>query len=238
MSGQDAIISGNVAESLDWIPRIPFHQPAWLFIFLFILLGSLAWIRIYYGNILTQTLQASANFQIAARMFNDNSLLQRQLDNILYFLYFLSAGFLAYVVENRFQLFPYGITGIILYFFNLAVLGGLFFLRVVLVNLAGLLFNRIRIFREYLYNAFIFNKLLGVIMLPLLLFVFYTTGPVKEIFHWFTFGIVFVILIMRMIRGVIFSIKKDVSIFYMFLYLCALEIVPLALLYKWVEGIL
>lgn len=238
MSGQDPVLTVIAAGGLDWIQRVPIHQPAWLFIFLFVLLGSFAWIRLYYGNILTQTLQASSNFQVATRMFNDNSMLQRQLDNVLYLLYFLSTTCLVYLVEIRYRLFPYGITGIRLYFFNLSLLAGLFFVRVILVNLAGFLFNRIRIFREYLYNAFIFNKLIGVVVLPLLLFVVYTTGPVKEIFHWFTLGVVFVILIMRIIRGVIFSFKKDVSIFYMILYLCALELVPLALLYKWIEGIL
>ena len=34
------------------------------------------------------------------------------------------------------------------------------------------------------------------------------------------------------------KLKKDISIFYMFLYLCALEISPLVLLYRWLEGML
>jgi hypothetical protein len=238
MSGQDPLITSVAAGNPDWIPRVPVHPPAWLFIFLFVFLGGFAWIRLYYGNIFSRTLQASSNFQVATKMFNDNSLLQRQLDNILYLLYFLSAGYLVYLVETRYRLFPYGITGIRLYFFNLTLLAGLFFGRLLLVNLAGFLFNRIRIFREYLYNTFIFNKLIGVVVLPLLLFAVYTTGSVKEIFNWVTLGVVFVILIMRMIMCVIFSFRKNISIFYMFLYLCALELVPLALLYKWIEGIL
>jgi hypothetical protein len=46
------------------------------------------------------------------------------------------------------------------------------------------------------------------------------------------------IFLMRLVRGAIFSFKKDVLIFYMFLYLCALEIAPLVLLYRWLEGVL
>jgi hypothetical protein len=66
----------------------------------------------------------------------------------------------------------------------------------------------------------------------------YTTGIIKEVFHWTTILILVIVILMRVVRGVVFSFKKDVLIFYMFLYLCALELVPLAILYRWLEGIL
>lgn len=223
---------------MEWIERVPFHPPAWMFILLFLLIGIFAWIRMYYGTILLQTIQASANFQIASRMFQDNSLLQKQLDNVLYLFYFLSAGFVLYVAETRFQLLPYGLSGPKLYFINFGFLTGYFMAKIVLVNLAGFLFNRTRIFREYLYNSFIFNKLFGITMIPLLIFVVYTTGILREVFQWTAIVTVSAIFLMRIIRGIVFSFKKDVSIFYMFLYLCALELAPLALFYRWLEGIL
>lgn len=210
----------------------------WLFIYLFVLLGFFAWIRLYYGHILTQTIQASTNFQVATRIFKDNSLLQKQLDNVLYGLYFLSVAFLLYLIEDKLSWIPYRLQGGFLYLFNLALLVGIFFVRMVLINLTGFLFNRLRLFREYLYNTFIFNKLIGVITLPLLLFIVYTTGTLQQLFFWVVWAAVILVLVLRTIRGIVFSFKKGVSIFYMFLYLCALELIPLALLYKWLEGIL
>ena len=135
-------------------------------------------------------------------------------------------------------MYPYGLQGGSLYFFNLALLVGIFFGRIVFVNLTGFLFNRLKIFREYLYNTFIFNKLMGMAILPVLLFVVYTTGVLQEVFFWLAITIVTLVVFMRLIRSLVFSFKKDVSIFYMFLYLCALEIIPLTLLYRWLEGIL
>ncbi len=226
------------AESMVWTDKIQVHHPAWLFIALFVLLAFYAWIRVYYGSILMQTIQASVSFQVAARMFKDNSILQKQLDNILYVFYLLSTSLILYVAEIRFGLEPYGITGASLFFLNLAFLVMVFLARVVLINTAGFLFDRIRIYREYLFNMFIFNKLIGLSILPLLLFVVYTEGILQDILQWFTIATFLVLLIMRLIRGFVFSFKKDISIFYMFLYLCALEIVPLTLLYRWLEGIL
>jgi hypothetical protein len=225
-------------QEMEWIERVPVHQPAWLFISLFILISLFAWIRIYYGSILNQTIQASVNLQVANRIFLNNSLLQKQLDNMLYLLYLLVAGLFAYVIEWRFHVFPYKLSGIFLYMFNLGLLAGIFFVRILLVNLTGFLFNRIKIFREYLYNTFIFNKLIGIALLPVLIFLFYTKGVLKEVFIWASMVLLAAILIMRMARGLIYSFRKDISIFYLFLYLCALEIAPLMILYRWFEGIL
>jgi len=234
-------IAGGVApmeNGMELILKAQIIPPAWLLFYLFVLLGYFAWIRMYYGNILTRTVQACTNFQVTSKMFQDNSLLQIQLDNVLYVLYFLSIAFLLYLMEEGFHLKPYGLNGGLQFLFNLALLVGVFFGRIVLVNLAGFLFNHIKIFKEYLYNSFIFNKLMGMAILPLLLFVVYTTGILQKLFFWLALTTVVLVIIMRLIRGVIFSFKKDVSIFYMFLYLCALEISPLVLLYRWLEGIL
>jgi len=225
-------------HKLEWIEHVPAHEPAWIFVSMLLLLGFLAWIRIYYRNILTETLQASSNFQVASRMFNDNSLLQRQLDNALYLFYFLSAGIFLYMTEKKFQWEPYGLNGFRLYAFNVLLLSGVFLLRVVVINLCGYVFNRLSIFREYIYNTFIFNKLIGLAVLPVMLFAFYARGWMGEIFEWLGIALVMVLIIMRIIRGLVLSFRKGISIFYMFLYLCALEIAPLILLYRWLEGTL
>jgi len=226
------------AESIVWTDKIQVHHPAWLFITLFALLGFYAWIRIYYGSMLMLTFQASISIQVAMRMFNDNSVLQKQLDNVLDVFYLLSVSLILYVAETRFGFAPYGATGLNLYLLNLGFLLLLFLARVLAVNTAGFLFNRLRIYREYLYNVFIYNRLIGLLILPLLLFVVYTDGIIQELFQWIALAVLLTILVMRLFRGMFFSFKKDVSIFYMFLYLCALEIVPLALLYRWLESIL
>ena len=214
------------------------HPPTWYFIYLFLLAGFFAWIRVYYGNILTQTLQASVNFQVANRMFQDNSLLQNQLDRVLYLFYFLSMGFFLYDLELRLEITPYGLDGLGMFFFNMGVLVGVFLGRLLMLNLAGVIFNRLAIMREYLYNLFIFNKLTGMVVLPLVFLLVYTRGMLQELIFWLTLAVVFGIFLMRLFRGVVFSYKKEVLIFYMFLYLCALEIAPLVLLYRWLEGIL
>jgi hypothetical protein len=250
MPGQDitmlAIFTGSgkelvpvfTAADLQIVEKLQIHQPTWYFVYLFLLLGLFAWIRLYYGNILTQTVQASTNFHVANKMFKNNSLLQNQLDGVLYLFYFLSMAFLLYYVELKIDMLPYALRGGLLFFFNLALLVALFLGRAVLHNIAGILFNRVRIIREYLYNMFIFNKLSGLIALPLMFLLVYTKGALQEVVFWTSIFALSSIVVMRVIRAIVFSYRKEVLIFYLFLYLCALEITPLVLLYRWLEGIL
>ena len=232
------LVPDFTAAGMQMVEKVQIHQPTWYFIYLFLLLGLFAWIRLYYGNILIQTVQASTNFQAANKMFKNNSFLQNQLDGALYLFYFLSMAFLLYYVELRIALFPYGLQGGALFFFNLALLVALFLGRVILHNIIGILFNRVRIIREYLYNMFIFNKLSGLIALPLLFLLVYTRGTPQEAIFWISIFALAGIIVMRLIRAVVFSYRKEVLFFYMFLYLCALEIIPLVLLYRWLEGVL
>lgn len=220
------------------VERSTYHEPTWYFIYLFILLAIYAWISIYYSNEFVQTFQASTNFKLTSKMFQNKSQLQNQLDAALYLYYFLSLAFMLYFMELRIDVIPLELQGALLFLFNLGLLVMLFFGRIVIHNIAGFLFNKTRIVREYLYNMFVFNKLSGLVILPMMFLMVYTRGSIQEIVFWAIIFALSGILIMRLIRGAVFSYRKDVLNFYMFLYLCALEIMPLVLLYKWLEGIL
>lgn len=222
----------------SFVEKAQIHEPAWYFIYLFILLAIYAWISIYYGNVLIQTFQASTNLKHSSRLFKSNNLLQTQLDRILYVLYVLSLAFMLYFLELRYEIRPYELQDGLLFLFNIALLAFLFLGRIVLHNIAGFLFNRLNIVREYLYNTFVFNKLSGLAALPLMLLMVYTRDLLQEIIIWASYCILLVIFLLRLIRGIVFSYEKDIFNFYMFLYLCALEIAPIVLIYRWLEGIL
>jgi hypothetical protein len=214
-----------------------FLIPSWYF---FVLMGALlfvAWVKSNYGSILLKTYNASVNYGVTLRMFKDNSQLQKQLDNILYLIYFISFGVYLQLIASKFSIKPFGVEGLKLYLVCVALLGGLFFVRIVLSGIFGFIFKQQNIFREYRYNIFVFNKLLGILIIPFLFFITYSNDFIKIVFEWISFGVVGTVVMLRIYRGVEFSIKKGVFILYLFLYLCALELIPILVLYKWIQSI-
>jgi len=210
----------------------------WYFLFIFLDLVLFAWIRLSFGVSFERTLEASFNFQTAVRMFNDNSQLQRQLDSLLYFFYFINVAFLLLIIEGHFRLFPFGQEGLLLFLINLAGLIVYFFTRAALVRIAAYLFDRVNLVREYSYHVSNYNKIAGIVIAPFLLLLIYTPEYIRKHLFWIIIALLISIFILRIIRGLIFSWKRNIFIFYMFLYLCALEIVPLLLLFKWTETVI
>ena len=164
--------------------KVQTYPPTWYFIYMILLIGLFAWARLYYGNILLQTIQASTNFQVSNKIFRNNSLVKNQLDLVLYLFYFLSMAFLLHYMELRIGMLPYGLQGARLFLFNFALLLALFSARYLVHSTVGALFNRAKIVREYLYNMFIYNKLAGLVALPLMFLLVYTAGALQEIIFW------------------------------------------------------
>jgi len=238
MSGQDLVSSGYGSEIITWTERATPHLPAWIFLAVFILLGGLAWIRLGYSSILQTFFESLSSYQVAARVFKDSNLLQKQLENILSGYYFLSISLLIYYFEIRFNLSPYGLSGLVLFGLNLAFLLLLALFRFLLLRVSGLLFDQQPLFREYFFNIQIYNKLLGIVMPPFILISFYTTGILNQLAFYLLIALLLGFLVLRLLRGLVFSFKKGFLKLYMILYLCALEMAPLVLLYRYLEGIL
>ena len=86
--------------------------------------------------------------------------------------------------------------------------------------------------REYLFNMDNFNRSLGIILLPVVILVSFAPAR-NPIF--IAFSGIFIILVFNLVllqRGFFILLKKQFSIFYLFLYLCTLEFLPLLLIYK------
>ncbi|MFZ5939101.1 MAG: DUF4271 domain-containing protein [Bacteroidota bacterium] len=209
---------------------------AWYFMFILLDLSLLAWVKMNFGASFLRTIEASFNFQTAVRMYNDNSQLQRQLDSILNFFYFLNGAFMMLILENQFRLYPFGQEGFLLFLINFTALSAYYLLRSGLVRIAGHLFNRANLFREYSYHVSNYNKIIGLAIAPFIILLIYLREDLRIYFLYLVIILLLSVYILRIIRGLIFSWKRDVFILYMFLYLCALEIAPLLLLFKWMES--
>ena len=86
--------------------------------------------------------------------------------------------------------------------------------------------------REYLFSMDNVNRSLGLILLPIVILVSF--APAKNPMFIALSGIVIVLIfnLVLLQRGIFILMKKQFSIFYLFLYLCTLEFLPLILIYK------
>jgi len=107
--------------------------------------------------------------------------------------------------------------------------------KTILVFFSGFVFEQQQRAWEYLTEIYVYTHFLGMVLLPAALIVTYATAinDIKVLEGIFIgIGILYAY---RTIKMFILMTNKGLSMMYLFLYICALEILPCALLIKYAE---
>jgi len=214
------------------------NTSAWYFYFLISLFIAYAVARTFLGRITVSTFNAVLRYNSSVSMYNDNSQLQQQRDLVLYAFYFICMSFYAMLIMEQYKVYPIAYKGLNLLLFSVLVLLVIFIARIVLLNILGHVFEISTLLQEYLYHGFTYNKLMGIVFLPTNFLIVYSEGVLHIASIYVSFIILSLLLLFKIVRAITFSLKKRVLNFYLFLYLCALEIVPLLLIVKWVTKLI
>ena len=103
------------------------------------------------------------------------------------------------------------------------------------LQIAGYVFNSKELVNTYIFVVFMINKVLGVLLVPFILVLAFA----KPILHPYAIGGAALITVLLILYRYLFSLtsvrnKLHISSFHFFLYLCAFEILPLTILYKFI----
>ncbi len=115
------------------------------------------------------------------------------------------------------------------------ILGGVllyFFGKKLTYLMFGSLFEATPETREYLFNMDNYNRSLGLLLLPIVILVSFAPVRTPMFIVFAGIAIFFILNLILLQRGIFILLKKQFSIFYLFLYLCTLEFLPLLLIYK------
>ncbi|MBN1820946.1 MAG: DUF4271 domain-containing protein [Prolixibacteraceae bacterium] len=205
----------------------------WITIILLTNLIIFASIRKPFANYLSHLFKSTFNYPTSTRMFRERSYSlvdgAFRLDIYFYFIFslFVYQAFIYLKVDlpvQSFSLFLYCIAGVLGYF----VFKRLVYLMIGFVNKGQ------EETIEYLFNLNNYNRVLGLLLTPIVVIIAFS--PIFNSNFFVIIGLILVIFFygMSLQRGVLILLKKQFSIFYLFLYLCSLEILPLLLIFKMV----
>jgi len=93
-------------------------------------------------------------------------------------------------------------------------------------------FNDSNIANEYIFNISLFNNFLGILFIPVMALCYFSELSLANILTYFALPLIAISFIMRGVRMFVAGKLKGVSYFYIFLYICTLEILPLVVLYR------
>ena len=231
-----AVISSLVqldARRLDLPGRpIPSSSSDWMTGVFMLALILFASVKLFFSNYLKQLFHSAVNWSTASRLFRERSLSVVHAVVRLDLIFYLIFSLFIYQMTEYYRIdLPFRGT-LVHYGLILGVLFLFYFFKNLFYYLQGSLSEEILETLEYLYNLKNYNRILGLMLIPVSLLIAFAPVPDKNPFFIGGLLLVSVFYILRLFRGAKILLRKHFSIFYLILYLCTLEFLPLIFICK------
>ena len=108
--------------------------------------------------------------------------------------------------------------------------------KIISIKLLSFIFDKPQLAGEYVFTIFLVNQMIGIALIPAVIFIAYGAASWANLFMYM--GILLLIsgFCIRIGKGVLTALSgRGVTLFYLFLYLCTLEIIPLLVGFKLLE---
>lgn len=215
-----------VKSQSDWMVGVS--------LFVFILMAI---IRFSFSKYLQRLVDSILNYQTSNNLFLEKNMRNLRGSIFLNVLFFINISFFAILYFNYYYIGPGSETSFLSFIYALAGLLLIYFGKFVVVRTLGYIFDGVKEGKEYLHTVFIYNKNLAIFLLPVTLSVPFIADFAASFLLNAGLVVALIFYLFRLFRGVKILFRKHVSIFYMILYLCALEILPLLVIYKLLKSL-
>jgi hypothetical protein len=199
---------------------------------LLILLGMFAlltYIRISGRNYFNRLFMSVINYSYAISFFREKNLSFVLYNNFMMIILYVCLGMQLIEIFGFFDvpLPPYD-PKLLLLLFSLAV-ACLIFLNRLLIHFAGFLFGASKVASEFVFYLFSLLKVSALAYLVLCVLISFVHRNSEPVFIYLSLIIAFFIYFIKLIRIFIIFFRNRFSLYYLILYLCALEIIPVLL---------
>ncbi len=150
---------------------------------------------------------------------------------------FFIIGLFVYSAASYYNFIPPDSKGIVFWLISLGIVIGVITLRHIICMITGAVSGEEDAFRDYLLGIYQSYRLGAFILLIVIILMSYTINfPVRD---YVLSGIIILGLmyLLSVIRLFVIFLNRNISIFYLILYLCALEILPVLVAVKYYKGL-
>lgn len=208
-----------------------FQKTDWMIavlLFSFLLFGFL---NIRFGKFIKTLLSASYNYFLSKNMHEERNIVRNNVFRMLNLLFFVNFAFLLALWTNYKHIKLFSQAGIGLFFIYFIALILIYGLKSLFFITLDFVFLTRKSFANYNATVFMYNKVYGIVLLPLLFFIPFVPENLTKFFFLLSLIVFISLYFARIIRGLQIGIKNKISIFYLILYLCTLEILPSLFIY-------
>ncbi len=227
-----SIFTGHQLSPSSQGPRLIHKQSIdWITCIIVICLIILAWIQANHSKRLRQIIRSVALPYYVNQLEREGNLYNERISLGLGFIYISSFSLFIYrFLDYSPSFFIQFASNQLIFLFIIISVIGFMMIKAFFTRLAGAIFKTNEHAHAYRLNALIFNHTTGILLFPVILLIVYFQ---EQPFMWIALGLISILLTYRFIRSISIGLSNTkFSVFYLILYLCTLEILPLLLLIK------
>ncbi len=204
----------------------------WLSIFLIFSIVIVGFLRISSMKFLRELFNSAFYSQAANKMYSSINIRNSKLSFVLSILFFINTGIFIFEALVFYQETIFGQEGLTLLIIIWGILIGYDVIKGLFYRIIGFVFETSFLTGEYLFNASMLSKVYSILLLPIISIIPFVSPWIVPNFIKLSVGMFIALYIWQLFRGMRIFFQNTFSVFYMFLYFCALEILPLEILYK------
>lgn len=189
--------------------------------------------RLLFKKQLSDIIRAMYDIEAATKYNANKNILNKRCTYLLSVVFLLNLSLFLFQTADYYQTYHINPLSFRVFLIILGLISVAYGLKALVIKIIGLLLKATPIADEYQQTIGLYNKAIGLFLFPLIILIpFIKTGSYTTTF--IEIGISFSILfyLFRLIRGIRIFIREKIPFFYLILYLCGLEIIPLLVVIK------
>lgn len=207
-------------------------NPDWLVGVILICFIFIATVRLIFNKYLNQLIQSTTNYSAFSRMYRERFFNLLHASFRLDIVFYLSFSLFIYQILNNLKI-DFGIKNSGLFYLTcFGLLVSYFIAKRIIYYIVGVLTESTQEVREYLFSITIYNRVLGLIILPVTTTIAFLRLNSTEPLTYAGISFIAIFYILSLARGSKIFLKKHFSILYLILYICTLEFLPLLIIYN------
>jgi len=204
----------------------------WVLLFSFLLFS---WLRLLYKKQFSFMFRSAVSYNFALKSIRQNKEFSDRFSSILTFIFSLNSSLFVFQVISH--IYTFELNGFEATLYTFAITVAVLFVYGVkdtFLKILGAVFQNIDFAIEYMQNVHLYNRIIGVLLFPVIISLAFVDADfiAHNVLITTGFSLILGAYVMRIFRGFQISRSSNVSILYMFLYFCTLELLPIALLIK------
>jgi hypothetical protein len=206
----------------------------WFFPVIMLVLVLYTWLRIFYNKFFSQLIQAFLNTNLTNQIVRDENIMVQSASIILAFTFHIIAALFLYLLslQTGWSLGGMGI-GFNRFLFFFLLVSAAYSLKFLILKITGWLFDLDREMATYIFNIFLINNVLGLVLAPITALMAFNPFLDAVFLARLCLWLIVFAFLYRLFRGLLSGLSvPGTSPLYIFLYLCTLEIAPLLVLIR------